>query len=124
MKKGQKSSRKRPNPMKARLKEADRVFSLWIRSRDKRCICCGTTERLQCGHLITRGAKSVRFDEENSNAQCARCNFLHEHRPEFYTTQFLRKYGRKKYEDLVRRSKQPKKWTTWELDEIIQRYGG
>ena len=52
-------------------KEADRLFSLYIRARDGACQVC-TYERtnLQCGHLISRRYVSVRWDPGNAVALC------------------------------------------------------
>jgi len=104
------------------LKEADRVFSLYIRNRDKRCVCCNATERLQCGHLIKRGRRSIRFHEKNCNCQCASCNVKHNYYPEFYTNWFIKKYGLCEYEALINQSKEVKKFTVSELQEIIKKY--
>ena len=104
------------------LKEADRVFSLFIRKRDKKCVICGTTERLQNGHLIKRGKKSVRFDEKNCNCQCSSCNVKHNHYPEHYTNWFVSKYGLKEYQSLIKKSAEIKQFKVYELEEIIRKY--
>ena len=104
------------------LKKADKVFSLYIRNRDKKCVCCGATENLQNGHLIKRGRKSIRFHEKNCNCQCASCNIKHNHYPEFYTNWFIKKYGQAEYEALIEQSKELKKFTIMELEELIKKY--
>ena len=63
-------------------KEADRLFSLWIRQRDSidgvcRCITCGTPHQwryLDCGHFMLRQHEVTRYHEMNCNAQCKACN--------------------------------------------------
>ena len=67
--------------IKALIKKADDAFQTMVRYRDNfRCITCGRQfpfgERtnLHAGHFVGRGNKSVRWDEENVNAQCAYCN--------------------------------------------------
>ena len=76
------------------LKQADAVFSRWIRERDGwKCIVCGSTERIQCGHFVPRGRKAVRFDVVNCNAQCADCNWAHNYNPGPYTKALLSKWG-------------------------------
>lgn len=109
---------KRIGGLSVQMKRTDRAMSLWIRRKYGACVQCGTTERLTAGHLITRNAKSVRFDERNVFCQCASCNFLHEHRPELFTSWFLLKYGQEAYETLVADSKRIKKWTVGELLEL------
>jgi 5-methylcytosine-specific restriction endonuclease McrA len=63
------------------MKRADKLFSQYIRNRDGRCRNCGSFERLQCAHIITRSYKSIRVDPENAVALCASCHVLFTHRP-------------------------------------------
>uniref|UniRef100_A0A6M3LLM3 Putative lambda recombination protein n=1 Tax=viral metagenome TaxID=1070528 RepID=A0A6M3LLM3_9ZZZZ len=106
--------------------DADKWFSLYIRKRDgNRCVLCGATERIQCGHLISRGKANTRYDEDNANAQCATCNKKHEHYPELYTQWWIEqhgKHGQEAYDDLVAKAWTVKKWTVDELREIAVRY--
>ena len=104
------------------INQLDRVFSRYIRLRDGACVICGSRENLNAGHIITRSVYSVRWDEENVWAQCRGCNFLHEHRPEIFITWFINRFGRKKWEALLRRSRTLKKWQNYELTEMIQHY--
>ena len=50
--------------------EADRLFSLYIRARDRRCQACPETTNLQCAHLISRRYHAVRWDPGNAVALC------------------------------------------------------
>lgn len=70
-------SKKRRNYMK----QADILFSKYIRARDGRCQNCGSTQHLQCAHLIGRDYKSIRTDEDNAVALCRRCHMGFTHRP-------------------------------------------
>lgn len=64
------------------LKEADRLFSLYIRQRDKRCLRCGKTDAtLQCHHLLGRAYRKVRFDPRNGASVCYGCHKFLTHRP-------------------------------------------
>jgi hypothetical protein len=57
--------------------KADKYFSLYIRKRDegKPCITCGKrSNMMDCGHFISRECEATRYDEQNSNSQCAECN--------------------------------------------------
>ncbi len=73
------------------LKEADKVFSLFIRKRDADkngnidCVCCGKIYNLedktengdtvvQCLHFVQRGVYSLRYDPVNCHAGCGWCN--------------------------------------------------
>lgn len=116
--------RKKLLPMPKLVKKADTAFSKWIRARDKECVLknkkCSSV--LQCGHLIRRGKRSVRFDEFNCNAQCSYHNFLHNSEPHHYTDWFIREYGSLPYEDLCDRARRIKKFTRQELEDIIKKY--
>lgn len=73
------------------LKEADRLFSLFIRNRDAdkdgyiSCVCCGgiyNIEQLdgsgnkvvQCLHFMKREVYALRFQEDYAGAGCTYCN--------------------------------------------------
>lgn len=80
----------------------DKVFSEYIRLRDVRmdgqfvCISCADTfsyEFADCGHYISREHMSVRFSEENCNAQCITCNRHRHGNIEGYRRGLTRKYG-------------------------------
>jgi len=62
------------------IKEADRVFSLYIRGRDswKPCCTCGAiwTEQAQCGHFMSRRYTSTKWVEKNAHGQCFRDNMI------------------------------------------------
>lgn len=107
---------------KALVKEADRVFSLYIRKRDGHCVCCGTTENLQCGHLFTRGTYSTRWDEDNAFAQCGGCNLKHEHDTYPLTNYFLNRFGKAAYDELYKKHKTPAKFTNADLRDLIKKY--
>ncbi len=100
------------------IQKCDELVSKIVRLRDGRCVCCGSRENLQCGHLIKRGRMSTRFDLVNCNCQCSRCNYKHNHYPEYYTDWFVLTYGVDKYHELFRRSWQTKDWTLTELTEL------
>lgn len=75
------------------IKRLDALVSDYVRERDKRCIVCGSTVGLQCGHYIRRGVWRWRWDLENCNAQCPTCNSRHEEDPEPYRRAMVAKYG-------------------------------
>jgi hypothetical protein len=104
------------------VKELDRVFSLYIRARDKKCCLCGTTESLQCGHLFSRVAYSTRWDEANCYAQCASCNLKHEHNAWPFYRWFIGIYGQKAFDDLHELYGKPRKYADSELLDEIQKF--
>jgi len=62
------------------LKEkAVRIFNSWIRNRDAGlgCISCGSLNQIQAGHFYSAGHHELlRFEEDNVNSQCKRCNYF------------------------------------------------
>jgi len=57
----------------------DRLFSLYIRGRDKVCQRCGGKVQ-HCAHFHGRARKSVRWDEDNACGLCFGCHqFLDSH---------------------------------------------
>ena len=69
---------------KIKIDKADKVFSQYIRLRDKQCVRCGrrgedTVEGLpikglQASHYFGRGNECTRFDVENVDCLCAGCH--------------------------------------------------
>lgn len=83
------------------LKEkAWRIFSKWVRNRDKRCITCGSTNQLQAGHFW-HGV--LDFDEMNINAQCVKCNKYLSGNLAPYSVYLINKHGIDKFKDLEKR---------------------
>lgn len=70
-------------PVSRLKKELDRVFSIFIRSRDSdengmgRCVTCGHPghwRTMDCGHFQPRQDLNTRWDERNCHLQCKGCN--------------------------------------------------
>lgn len=109
----------------------DRIFSIYIRLRDAmpngyfKCISCGQFKKFEqadCGHLFSRTHMSTRFDEENCNAECARCNrFCSEHLIG-YRKNLIAKIGEHRFDVLEWRAHQTKKWSDFELEAMINHY--
>jgi len=113
---------KKKRSRKSIVRELDKVFSEYIRLRDKRCFTCGATSDLQCGHLFSRVAFSIRWDEFNAHAQCRSCNLKHEYNPHIYTKTFIDTYGMDKYNELFKKYNEIKKFSDVDLLELIQLY--
>ena len=86
------------------------------------CVCCGGTNILQGGHLISRRKMSTRFDLMNVFTQCKSCNGKHRYYPEIFTNWFLRQYGQEEFDYLVERSQKTKKYSIPELEELLEKY--
>ena len=65
-------------------KELDKWFSLYIRIRYSvnglcQCFTCGKVghyKKLQCGHFQSRRHHATRWNEENCQVQCVKCNMF------------------------------------------------
>ena len=94
-----------------------------VLDRDGLCVCPapkkGHGNALQCGHLISRAKKKVKWDLFNCNVQCNSCNFIHEHHPHFYTQWFLREFGAEQYERVCKDSEEIGKGSTDELETLL-----
>ena len=80
----------------------DRIFSEFIRRRDAdangyvRCISCGKIihwKNSDAGHFYNRSINSLRYDEQNVNAQCRHCNRFLEGNIQGYRKGLIKKYG-------------------------------
>lgn len=112
-------------------KDADKYFSLCVRYRDgeyKRgewmveCITCHTEKplkQMQAGHFVSRKVSSLRYDEENVNAQCPGCNVFKYGEQYLYSKEIDLKYGTGKADELMSRRHETHKFTIPELEEII-----
>ena len=89
-------------------KIADTLFSKYIRARDHNtCVLCGSTERPQCGHLLSRSASATRWDETQCFCQCSSCNFKHEFNAYPFIKWFIEKYGKEKLDEIQSRWNKP-----------------
>ena len=105
------------------VKELDRVFSLWIRNREQKCFTCGSDKNLQCGHYISRRIYALRWDEQNCQTQCLRCNVLmHGNMPTF-ALKLQQKYGKDILEKLDQKKNNKFKLEGFELELLIRTYG-
>jgi hypothetical protein len=121
---------KRKKSVRSLIKKLDKVFSEFTRKKEAIdgttiCVTCKVRrpwKELQCGHFISRRHNSVRFDSRNVAPQCPKCNVFR------YGEQFLfgryvdDTYGVGTADELLRKSKESKKWTIHELEELIEFY--
>lgn len=105
------------------IKKLDDLVSKIIRERDGACVICGTTERLQNGHLFTRQSYSLRWDlrpDGNCNCQCDGHNKLHEYDPYPYINWYIEKFGKERFDLLYAEHKTVAKFTTLDLELMYQ----
>ena len=100
---------------KVKIDTADRLFSLWIRTRDNwTCQRCGTqykppTMALHCSHFKGRAKEAGRFHPLNADALCYGCHQYFTSQPnEHYAWQVKRK-GEGVIDELIKEINQYKK---------------
>lgn len=83
---------------KVKIDKADRLFSLYIRTRDKwTCQRCSNrfqppTSGLHCSHFVGRAKENTRFEPLNCDSLCHGCHqFFSSHPIEHYEWQVARK---------------------------------
>ena len=113
-------------------KKADQAWSKYVRLRDGKkingewqtmCITCYVWKpisQMQCGHFVSRSCNKLRYDEENTNAQCVGCNMFKGGEQYQYSKALDDKYGDGTAEKLHAQRHQNHKLTITELEEIIE----
>ena len=129
----EKAPKPRKESVSSLVKKLDRVFSEFIRLRDSRpygykmfrCISCGEFKpyaQADCGHFISRTHMSTRFDENNCHAECKFCNRYKSDHMIGYQHNLIVMLGNEKFNYLLAKGRQTKKWSAWELDILIKHY--
>lgn len=83
-----------------KIKKLDKLFSQYIRNRDKRCLRCGKKENLQCAHIFSRRHFNTRWDEENAVTLCYACHLHWAHKEPVEFTEFVKKILGNKFKNL------------------------
>tara|TARA_S200002703_G_C3708212_1_gene217540 strand:+ start:115 stop:492 length:378 start_codon:yes stop_codon:yes gene_type:complete len=117
----------RKKSRKSLIKKLDTVFSEYIRRRTAdhkgivECFTCGKKDhwkKMQCGHFQSRKHYSTRWNEDNCQVQCVGCNMFKS--GEQY--KFGLKLGNRKAKKLYLLAKETKKYTNFDLDEMIEHF--
>ena len=109
-------------------KKADAEWSKYIRLRDSQdgiaeCITCGVQKpikQMQCGHFVSRRVNKLRFDEQNTNAQCYSCNVMRYGEQYAYAHSLDLKYGNGTAEKLHAQRFSTHSFTVEELENVIK----
>ncbi len=98
--------------------EADTLFSVWVRTRDKKCFFC-TNPASQNSHFWGRGNSATRYDPENCDGICGGCHMRHEgNKQGLYRDKKIAQLGQQKYDELEKRGRSVKK----RADALIEFY--
>jgi len=112
-------------------KELDKFFSLYIRLREAtlegatQCFTCGKVDhykRLQCGHFQSRRHHSTRWNEQNCQVQCVKCNMFEQGEQWKFGLQLNAKYGQGTSIMLEELARETVKMTRIDYEENIRYY--
>ena len=97
--------------MKINLKPLDKLFSEFIRKRDKVCQKCGrSVGKLDAAHCFTRAKKSVKYDPDNACLLCWNpCHLYYDHHDTEKKEFFRKRLGKRAYDLLDYRAHRPAK---------------
>lgn len=116
-------------------KKSDRIFSYYIRHRDKwKCRLCkknfsNKREQLHNSHFWGRGRSSTRYDSNNCMAACYYCHYfkLEKEKQGLYREIMIDWHGKKKYDELeikakqiMKRSDSIKEFMEWMIPILIR----
>lgn len=118
------------SPRAILMREADKLFSLYIRKRYAvngyaRCVTCNTFDNyksMDAGHFLSRRYMVVRFHPKNVHVQCQRCNRELGGNLKKYEAFMVDKYGREYVDTLKRMATVGGKLTITDLETIITKY--
>lgn len=114
-------------------RKLDVIFSKFIRLRDSaafnhthfKCISCGQIkpfEQMDAGHFMGRIHKATRWDEDNVHGECRACNRMSADHIVYYQRNLVQKIGQGRVDLLLAKARQSKKWSAWELEQLIKHY--
>jgi hypothetical protein len=112
------------------VKKLDAVFSEYIRRRYAKndiatCVTCGKQDhwkKLQAGHFQSRKHYATRWDETNVQVQCSGCNVFRWGEQYKFSKWLDANKGEGTSEGLAAKANQIVKFTTNELEEMIEEY--
>lgn len=103
-----------------------KVFSEYIRKRDRCCISCGKKAdwtELDAGHYYARTAGlATFFDPRNVNGQCRSCNLFRHGNLPAYALALQKKYGPNILEELDSERRKIKKYSVAEYQQLTEHY--
>ena len=112
-------------------KKAWEVFSKYIRLKyaddngNCTCVTCGTVKpwtEMQAGHSIGGRMNSILFHEEIVHPQCVSCNIFQNGNYTQYTLYMIDRYGRDRFEELIKLKFIHVKFSIAALNTLIDTY--
>ena len=130
-KKSSERKQKKAPTLSSLVDKLDTVFSKYVRLRDAmpsgffRCISCGQIKPISqadCGHFHSRIHMSTRFDEDNCHAECRYSNRFSADHIIGYRANLIKKIGEQRFILLEAKAHQSRKWSHFELEQLIKYY--
>ena len=113
-------ARKHASTQKKKLiKRLDAIVTKIVVLRDKKCVTCGRTTEVYCGHFHSRTHHNTRWDLMNCHAQCNPCNGKHEHDTYPYTRFMAAKYSMDELDALYQRHCQTSHFKDADLVQLL-----
>ncbi len=112
-------------------KDLDKVFSLYIRLRNAskdgivECWTCGKTahyKKMHAGHFMSRKHHATRWNEENVQVQCPKCNLFGQGEQYTFGKLLDVRIGEGKSEELQELSRTTVKYMRFEYEDMIKHY--
>ena len=112
-------------------KDLDKVFSLYIRLRHAskdgivKCFTCDKTahyKKMHAGHFMSRKHHATRWNEDNVQVQCVKCNLFGQGEQYTFGKNLDKKYGKGTADKLHRKARKVVKLSTNDLKELIEKY--
>lgn len=99
--------------MKIKIRPADRVYSQYVRLRDRSCTRCGSPVVInekglpishQASHFYGRRKESVRYDEKNVTTHCGGCHSFLTANPAIHKEWKIQQIGQEEFDLLTIRA--------------------
>lgn len=104
------------------IKKLDSIVSKIVIAREKKCVQCGSTQNLTCGHIFSRSHYATRWNLDNCHAQCWPCNYKYKNQDTVsYFLWYQNKVGKKKVNKLYKKWKEITHFKDFELVEMYEK---
>jgi len=115
---------------KGLVRKLDTAFSKYIRTRlskneQVQCVTCGVRKHwkeVDAGHFVSRRHYATRWNAQNVHVQCKSCNGFHAGQNYLMGKYIDRIYGIGTADELINMSRQIKKFSNKDLEELICHY--
>lgn len=104
--------------MRVKRDALDILFSEVIRARDRCCVWCGKSGRLECSHIYGRRHVGTRWEERNAKALCFGCHRRWHEDPAGSVEWITARLGQKYMDQLALMAHAVTRYTVFDKDMI------